>query len=346
MNTNLLKQLKTLRRDIGTIRASNYDITSVCNLTCEGCLYFEGEDYLGHQENKSLDAWTLFFKSEHERGVNFAYIAGAEPSFVIDRLRAANRYIANGVIFTNGSKAIPKDIGFRIHVSIWGVEDEKKLRGNDVLLNALKNYAGDERVVFNFTLNRLNINQVMTAISLCHEHQVKITFSYFSATRQYLAKLKGDSTLKQGKYFRISSERDHLILSADDYALAEQEILEGKARYPETVLFSSYFHHFVANHHYALDDQGYAMGCGSRLSPEFRHYAVDMTLSTGICCSPNISCTHCKAYTQMYATFLLHPAHKQAHQLEEWMQVWALWAQLFLPARAIQSGHESMHQGA
>lgn len=327
---NHLQRLKALRQSIGTIRASNYDITSVCNLTCEGCLYFEGEDYLGHKENKSLDAWEAFFKSEGERGVNFAYLAGAEPSFVIDRLRAAHRYIPHGVIFTNGSRRIPEDIGFRIHVSIWGVEDEQKLRGQDVLSQALALYAGDPRVVFTFTINKTNINQILPAIRLCHAHQVKITFSYFSATSHYLAKLKGEQPVTGSRYFRISSAHDNLLLAAEDYRLAEEKIREGQDNYADTVMFSSYFHHYVANHQYSLDAAGYAQGCGSRLSVDFRHYAVDMQLSGGVCCSPNISCTHCKAYTQMYATFLLHPPHRTSAAFNDWLDVWSLWGQLFL----------------
>lgn len=331
-----VQRLRALRQTIGTLRASNYDITSVCNLTCEGCLYFEGEDYLGHQENKSLAAWDAFFKSEAERGVNFAYLAGAEPSFVIDRLRAAHQYIRHGVIFTNGSRRIPDDIGFRIHVSIWGVEDEKKLRGQDVLAQALKNYAGDPRVVFTFTINKTNLNQIIPAIQLCHAHDVRITFSYFSATSHYLDKLKGVPDGKSSRYFRISTENDNLMLAADDYRAALQQIDQGRERYANTVMFSDYFHDYVANHQYTLDDAGYAQGCGSRLSLDFRHYAVDMQLSSGVCCSPNISCTNCKAYTQMYATFLLHPPPRNSETFSQWIDVWELWSDMFLPAENVQ----------
>lgn len=235
------KRFKNLHNSIGTIKASNYDITSFCNLTCEGCLYFEGSDYLGHKESNSLDKWADFFQAEANRGVNFVYIAGAEPSFVIDRIRIAHAKINKGVVFTNGTKFIPKDISYRIHVSIWGVEDDAELRGKSILKKALENYAGDKRVVFTFTINKKNISQILKAVELCNQYQVKITFSFFSPTSDYLSKIKGKVVSSGDKFFRISTNEDNLILDDSDFLLAREYIKKAMQQYPNTVIYSLFF---------------------------------------------------------------------------------------------------------
>lgn len=35
---------ESLRRAVGRLRTSNYDISRTCNLRCEGCLFFSGAD--------------------------------------------------------------------------------------------------------------------------------------------------------------------------------------------------------------------------------------------------------------------------------------------------------------
>jgi len=100
--------------------SSNYNITRECNLRCEGCLFFEGPDYLDHPDDKPLADYQTFFKGEADRGVNFAYFAGGEPSLAQDRLRLAQQYLPRGWVATNGTIRIASDIRYSIHVSLWG----------------------------------------------------------------------------------------------------------------------------------------------------------------------------------------------------------------------------------
>jgi len=115
------------------LKASNYDLSNTCNLTCEGCLYFARSS--SGPAHDGIDAeWEALFAAEAARGINFAYIAGAEPALQPARLQSAWRHIKTGVIFTNGTRKIDPDIGFRIHVSLWGIgETAKELRGADGL---------------------------------------------------------------------------------------------------------------------------------------------------------------------------------------------------------------------
>jgi hypothetical protein len=73
-------------------------------------------------------------------------------------LRAAHRHIPFGTIFTNGTKRIPSDIGYRIHVSIWGgSKTAKAMRGADTNQKAFRNFAGDPKALFVMVLNPLNL---------------------------------------------------------------------------------------------------------------------------------------------------------------------------------------------
>src|SRR5579875_2703375 len=99
-----------LRRHVGRLVTSNYDLTDRCNLQCEGCLFFAGDDYKRYRKENDLGRWREFFRAERERGVNFGYFAGAEPSLEIERLRIADAFIDRGVVFTNGLIRLPDDI--------------------------------------------------------------------------------------------------------------------------------------------------------------------------------------------------------------------------------------------
>lgn len=91
-------------------QVSNFDLTSRCNLRCEGCFYFEGDDYKQATEQEDLERWRAFFEDQARRGVTFASLAGAEPALEQDRLEIANRYIPRGAIFTNGTVKIRPSI--------------------------------------------------------------------------------------------------------------------------------------------------------------------------------------------------------------------------------------------
>ncbi|MGB5340123.1 MAG: radical SAM protein, partial [Gammaproteobacteria bacterium] len=134
------------QRHAAPVITSNYDITSRCNLRCEGCLFFAGTDYQGHHDDRSLDDYDAFFAREAARGVNYPYFAGGEPALEQDRLRIAARHFNRGMIFTNGTLRIDPELEFTIHVSLWGdAAATRKLRGGSVFRKSLANFTGDKR---------------------------------------------------------------------------------------------------------------------------------------------------------------------------------------------------------
>ena len=98
---------------------SNFDLTSRCNLRCEGCFYFEGDDY---EQATEEEDWRVadFFAGQARRGVTFVSLVAAEPALEQDRLEIANRFLPRGAIFTNGTIKIRSSINYPIVISIWG----------------------------------------------------------------------------------------------------------------------------------------------------------------------------------------------------------------------------------
>lgn len=125
------------------LRESTYDMTSRCNIRCDGCYYYEGEKQLV-TDNEAIGDWRALMAAEKARGVTFVVLAGAEPSLAIDRCRVCYDAIPLGAIATNGLKRFPDDIGYRIHLSVWG-NDRTSLRvrnAKHMLDRQIDNYRG------------------------------------------------------------------------------------------------------------------------------------------------------------------------------------------------------------
>jgi hypothetical protein len=165
---SLRERYRRVRRVAFGIAGSNYDVSRTCNLKCEGCLFFEGDDYLAHGDDGSEADWDAMFAAEAARGINFVYLAGGEPALQPRRLALAARHIPRGVVFTNGTVSLDPDLPFAIHVSLWGgVDDTTWLRGGNSYEKAFRNYARDPRARFIYTVNALNIAGVREAAERC-----------------------------------------------------------------------------------------------------------------------------------------------------------------------------------
>ena len=111
------------------------------------------------------------------------------------------------------------------------------------------------------------------------------------------------------------------------------------AAFPDAVVYSLDYDRWVTQPGglHAIDPlTGIAMNCGNRLTSHFRHYNVDLSVNAGKCCSPNIDCRDCRAYAQGYATFLTRHREfaRDPEMFRRWLEVWRLWARLFLGTEA------------
>jgi hypothetical protein len=325
---------RDLRQRIGRLITCNYDIADRCNLHCEGCHFFTGDDYKKYRNADDLEAWRRFFQMERARGVNFGYFAGAEPSLEIDRLRIAHEHIARGVVFSNGLIKIPDDISYRIHVSIWGDEGESRAARGAGIAKALANYARDRRAVFIFTLTASNVDTIYDVSRSLADRGAVLTFNLFSPTTKYLD-TRVDLDESDRRFFRRRRTAGDPTLTPSDIDRATGEILRAMQDFPEAVLYSAVFHRWLTRSGglYRLDPAtGIATNCGYRLSKAHRCYNFDLSLSTAKCATPNIDCASCRAYPQSYATFLKERANPRKREAlsGEWLEVWDIWARLFL----------------
>ena len=58
------------------LKEAAYDVTSVCQLRCDGCYYFEGDKYKV-KDNRDPSAWRELMQRERERGITYVNLAGA-----------------------------------------------------------------------------------------------------------------------------------------------------------------------------------------------------------------------------------------------------------------------------
>jgi hypothetical protein len=318
-----------------TVVGSNYDISDRCNLRCEGCLYFEGADRANLAAPATDAAWDGLFAQERARGVNFAYLAGAEPALAPARLRSAARHIGRGVVFTNGTVPIDPALPFRLHVWLWGgPDDTQALRGGDCFARAFRLFAGDKRARFVFTVNALNIGSAWIAAERCAAAGVKLSFSLFSPTEQYRARLQA-ADANDNAYFRISAPERQLTPSPADLARIRSELDSIAARYPETVVYCRAYSRWVTDPAglYAIDPAtGWATDCGTRRTAWHRHVRADLSTSDSKCCSPNIECRTCRAYSMATGTAVsrFRGFASTFEGFRDWLDISEQWAALFL----------------
>ena len=325
-----------VRSRIFQIVPSQYDVTNLCNMTCTGCMYFEGDGWFKGDVNQSYEQWLSFFESESARGVNFPHIGGAEPSLNLPALRAAAKVFQRGAIYTNGGKKIPEDINLAIQVSIWSDDEtEEEVRGNRFFNTALNHYSNDPRAIFVCTLSKASIAPIESIIRKCAEHGVQITFNHFSRPnhREYAADYLRD--------FQLENDADSIDLSLSKAETIDvhAKIEALKALYPETIVFSPHYADQLASDDlYTLDSQGVATNCASRLDDTMRHYLPDMSREENTkCCTPNVDCSSCSLYAMAYASITdrLDSYVSSPEHLTEWLEIVETWESIFCRRNAV-----------
>ncbi len=324
-----------LRRHAAGVVGSNYDVHDECNLRCEGCLYFAGADRDGHGAPANDGAWATLFAAEKRRGVNFAYLAGGEPGLAPRRLALAAEHIGRGVVFTNGTVRIDERLPFIRHVSIWGDRAESTLlRGADSYEKAFRLHGGSAHTRFVMTVNATNVDSAWRVAERCRAAGSPLSFSLFSPTEQYRAQLASGAA-NDDAFFRVSAPDAHLIPGTAQLIEIRAVLDAVAARYPDTVVYRPAYGRWVTDPAglYAIDPAtGWATDCGTRRTARHRHYRADLSSSVSKCCSPNIDCKGCRAYSMATGTAISR-FRRFAATLEgfrDWLDIAEQWAFLFL----------------
>jgi hypothetical protein len=264
------------------LRESTYDMTNRCNIRCEGCYYFTGEKQFA-AENNDREDWRQLMEAEKKRGITFVVLAGAEPSLVPQLCKVCYGVIPLGAIATNGLKAIPREIDYRIHISVWG-NDRTSLairKAPDMLARQVANYKDDARAVFVYTFNPFNIDEAREVTELLADNGLQITFNMFSAPVGYNGSLRH---------------------TPESLAATAQIMGDLLAEFPQTVLFSPY--NIVA--HTRRQGLHELFSCSyPRMNPStsiglgrsFRQYRTDLQWDRdAACCVPDTDCVDCRHY--------------------------------------------------
>jgi hypothetical protein len=330
-----------LRKQVLPIRPSQYDLSNTCNLVCEGCLFFAGSDYEGHVPVTDLGQVDRFFAAEAARGINYAEVAGAEPSLVESKLVVMARHIPRGVIYTNGTRKLTRELDYRLQISLWGLPEESaKLRGANIFAKQVRNYGNDPRAVFVFTVTSQNVNSIPAMARLCADKGLRLSFNHYSPTSDYLNRL-GDDQLDRSDYFRFSHSQDNLLLGPSDLARSRALIGEAMENHPQFILYDPYFSEWVHRPEglYDIDPTtGIATNCAARVTSHYRHFHVDLQDAGEVkCCTPNIDCQSCRLYAQSLGSVLQRQTgrSRKGSEFETWIGLWRLWHVLFwgeLPA--------------
>ena len=264
------------------LRESTYDMTNRCNIRCEGCYYFNGDKQFAEENLNSAD-WQQLMQAEKKRGITFVVLAGAEPSLVPQLCRTCFDTIPLGCIASNGLKVLPREIDYRIHISVWG-NDQTSLeirKAKDMLARQMENYRNDPRAVWVYTFTPVNIDEAREVTGLLAANGHQITFNMFSSPEEYSG---------------------HLRHTPETLARTRAVMSELLAEFPETVLFSPY--NIVAHtHEQGLHD---LFSCSyPRMNPStdiglgrsFRQYRTDPQWDrAAACCVPDTDCNDCRHY--------------------------------------------------
>jgi len=314
----LQKQWLKIKASAPKINISGYDITNKCNLSCEGCFFFEGELSAHYDSDKTAAEYRAFFATEKARGITYPHFAGAEPALVQDRLRVAAEFWKIGLIYTNGTKKIADDLPFMIHISVWGGEEKDRLlRGGKVLEKAIENYRGDKRAIFMYTINPQNIDDIEGVVKKMAQNDLRISFNHFSASRQYK------------KEFADSK----MIFSPNDLLKSKDLLRQLIAEYPRTIVFSKHYNNFVHQPGaiFNIDPQtGIATNCAILGMPHHRQHHTDFSYSDSECCIANVDCSECRHYVSIYTLIMsrMKEAVKSKGAFEAWLETYYTWCRL------------------
>ncbi len=314
----ILKTNPHLRRCYNYARQSRsrvtsvYDVSTSCNLRCDGCLFFNKDgNHSGSDSLPSINNFEEFFVEEKKRGVNYPIFGGAEAGLNQDILLLASKIWSEGMVHSNGTIRFNPDIPFRLYISSWGHRSAtNKWRGANCYDKVLNNITGDPRAMVNYTINRANINDILPVVADCKDRNIQITFQVYSPTSDYLNVLNNNAN-KRYTFVHDSTVDNNLIMRPEDDFFACNIVKNALEKYPNTILFTTDLANWVFSRpgiHYEEVEQGTVTpNCHVAKDPKHQHYLADGSIETRKTCGhPDIECKTCRIYTTIYTSYFQH----------------------------------------
>ncbi|MBW2179551.1 MAG: radical SAM protein [Deltaproteobacteria bacterium] len=304
------------------IRSSIYDVTNQCNLRCKGCFFFSSDEHKAAIDETDISKWHTFVDKEMDRGVNLAILIGGEPTLYLDRVEAFYKRLPT-FCATNGIKKIPRDRfpDLPIGISLWGDEnDEKELRGKDTFAISSKNYEGDQRTYYLYTITPKQVGKTETIIKKIESIGLKV----------HMQLLSNDEGVEG---FNWTNEELNDI---------RQEMDDMLDSYPKTVISSKYYHKVITTGEMLGRQFGWGE-CPSVTEPidnrhpgpkrliHFIRWASDLKTMHRCCTSETRDCSTCKDGAAHMSWIMVN---KRAHitsteDLQNWIEVFEMFAKLY-----------------
>ncbi len=237
---------------------------------------------------------------------------------------------------------------YRIHISLWGVGETDAVRNASVLSQAMANYRDDRRVLCVFTISALNTGDIVAATRLAHENRLPITFSYFSPSMNYNAKLSAARTMTI-RFSESAMRCTTPCWAGLKFCGGPAEIERAMALYPDTVLYSLHYDDWITQPDAELHDldpeTGIAQDCSAaeppgelESGPDFQRYEVR-------CAADRLFL--CRGYGPSYATYFRRRrvAASLLAGVDGWYETRRIWARLFLPEDGVSRAGTACEAG-
>jgi MoaA/NifB/PqqE/SkfB family radical SAM enzyme len=314
-DTELFRRFRAVRAFSRRVRASEYHITSACNLRCRGCWFFTFKFDKVTKDETDLVRLRDFIERERARHINAALLIGGEPTLVPDRVMAFVERMDYVTIATNGLRPLPL-AGFEqvsIGITLFGGGSlDDQLRAitpagrtfSGLFAAALRNYRDDPRAIFNYAVSGSGVEHVEDTVRRIRENGNRVTFNLYS---------------EYGTDAPLRHSQDQRLLD---------ELLRVAAAYPDAVIAHPYYLRALITGETEFGRFGYDVcpsiswdhpshaarrANGNPTLPLFNVYGADLR-SIQFCCTSG-HCDGCRD-SQAVESWLLVNARQSLHSAE------------------------------
>jgi hypothetical protein len=328
-SADMAERFARVRTYSKSIRASEYSLTSACNIRCTGCWFFE-HHFDETRDEKDITVLRRFIESEVARGVNAALLIGGEPTLFPQRVAEYVRAMKYVTISSNGLERLPVE-GFEnvgVALSLFGggpVDDELRAikpggrRFTGLFDQALANYRGDRRAHFVYALSESAITHIDETVGRIADNGNTLTFNFYSAyDKADPLRLDGQQRLLD-EVLRVREKYSDIVTSTPLYI---ETMITGRTSWDQ---FGYEVCPSISVDHPAHADR---LKNGNLVLSGFNAWGSDLK-TLNFCCTSG-HCEDCRDSQAVFSWLLVSP-HKFARSpagIEGWVELAeSYWAQ-------------------
>jgi hypothetical protein len=284
----LAGRLQRLREISRKVRASEYHVTTACNIRCRGCWFFEYKYENQSRDQTSIAAWQDFVKQQVDAGITAALLIGGEPTLFLDRIEAFVQGMEYVTVSTNGLDPLPMSGFEKVAVAITlfaGGELDDHLRG--IKPNG-RTFSGLFETSL-YAVSAEGLDLIEETVQSIEDNGNQVTFNYYSAygSEDPLARVDEEKLLNEA--LRVKSRHPETVVCDDYYIRA---LITGKTE------FGAFGHDVCPSVSVGHPDQEGRLKNGNPFLPRFNTYASDLK-TINFCCTSG----HCEACRDSQAVF-------------------------------------------